>query len=71
MWFPIEGLNEGFIKVMNYLPFKNASILIQNTLNGFNDLYNDFIYPLVIVLLYSVVIFILSILVFKNKMKMK
>lgn len=71
MWFPIEGLNEGFIKVMNYLPFKNASILIQNTLNGFNDLYNDFIYPLVIVLLYSVVIFILSIVVFKNKMKVK
>ena len=71
MWFPVEGLNDGFIIVMNYLPFKNASILIQNTLNGFNDLYNDFIYPLVIVLLYSVVIFILSILIFKNKMKMK
>ena len=71
MWFPVEGLNEGFIKVMNYLPFKNATVLIQNTLNGFNDLYNDFVYPLVIVLLYSVVVFVLSIFIFKNKMKVK
>ena len=71
MWFPVEGLNDGFIKVMNYLPFKNATVLIQNTLNGFNDLYNDFVYPLVIVLLYSVVVFVLSIFVFKNKMKVK
>ena len=71
MWFPTEGLNDKFVIVMNYLPFKNATILIQNTLNGINDVYNDFVYPLVIVLLYSVVVFVLSIFVFKNKMKVK
>ena len=56
---------------MNILPFKNATLLIQNTLNGFNDVINDFIYPLINVLGYSVIIFILAIIVFKKKMKTK
>ena len=71
MWFPVEGMSGGFIKLMNILPFKNATILIQNTLNGITDMFNDFIKPLIIVLSYSVVVFILAILVFKKKMKTK
>ena len=69
MWFPIEGVDGAFIKLMSILPFKNATLLIQNTLNGYGDLINDFIYPLVNVLVYSVIIFILAIIVFKKKMK--
>lgn len=67
MWFPVEGLNGGIIKVMNILPFKNATILIQNVLNGVNDI----IYPLLNVLCYSIIIFVFSTLVYKNKMKEK
>jgi hypothetical protein len=56
---------------MNALPFKNATILIQNTLNGINNPFNDFVKPLIIVLIYSILSFVSAILVFKNKMKTK
>lgn len=71
MWFPVEGLDNNMISVMNYLPFKNATVLIQNTLNGINNIYNDFVFPLLVVLAYSFVVFILSIVIYKNKMKSK
>ena len=71
MWFPTEGLDGGFITVMNYLPFKNATVLVLNTLNGVNDINKDFLHPLFILLIYSVVVFLLAILLFKNKMKSK
>ena len=53
------------IKIMNILPFKNAVCLIQNSLNGINDLLR----PFIIVLLYSLIIFILAIIIYKKKMK--
>lgn len=71
MWFPIEGVDETMIKIMNFLPFKNATLLIQNTLNGFTDIYNDLIYPFIIILIYGVIVFLLAILIFKNKMSDK
>lgn len=71
MWFPVEGLEGGMVKLMNVLPFKNATILIQNSLNGINNIFDDFIKPLLIVMIYSVVIFILAVCSFKNKMKNK
>lgn len=71
MWFPVEGLDGGMIKVMNILPFKNATILIQNTLNGINNPFDDFVKPLIIVLVYSILSFIAAIIVFKKKMKDK
>ena len=71
MWFPVEGLEGGMVKLMNILPFKNATILIQNTINGFSDLMNDFLKPLLIIIIYTVVIFVVAIVVFKNKMKSK
>ena len=69
MWFPVDGLSGGFVKVMNILPFKNATILIQNTLNGINDTFNDFIKPLLIILGYAFITFVLAIVVYKRKMK--
>ena len=69
MWFPIEGLDRTLIAIMNALPFKNATMLMQNTLNGINDIYQDLLIPLCIVLAYTIVTFILSIIVFKKKMK--
>lgn len=71
MWFPVEGLSSGMITFMKVLPFKNATILIQNMIIGINDSFNDFLLPLIIVLIYTILAFIVAILVFKNKMKEK
>ena len=71
MWFPLEGMSEGIIMTMNILPFRNASMLIQNALNGVTDPFKDMILPLIIVLSYTIVSFVLAIIVFKNKMKSK
>ena len=71
MWFPVEGLGEGILTFMKVLPFKNATMLVQNALNGINDSFNDFLLPLIIVLGYTIVIIISAIIVFKNKMKGK
>ena len=71
MWFPIEGLNGGVIKVMEVLPFRNATLLIQNVFNGIGNTFNDFVKPLLIVLGYGALVFVLAIILFKNKMKSK
>ena len=68
MWFPTEGLNEGMIIFMKVLPFKNATILVQNTMNGINDTFKDFILPLIIVLSYTIISFIIAIILFRKKM---
>ena len=69
MWFPIDGLSEGMITFMNVLPFRNATMLVQNTMNGINDAFKDFILPLIIVLSYTLVSFVVAIVIFKRKMK--
>ena len=71
MWFPIEGLNGGIITFMNVLPFRNATMLVQNTMIGINDIFKDFVLPLIIVLAYTVVSFVVAIILFRNKMKSK
>lgn len=71
MWFPTEGLDDTITILMSFLPFKNATLLVQNTLNGINNYWDDFFKPLVIILGYLIVIFVLSIIVFKKKMKSK
>ena len=71
MWFPTDQVNGGMIKFMNVLPFKNATLLVQNSINGINNTFTDFICPLLIVILYTLVVFIVSIILFKNKMKSK
>ena len=71
MWFPLEGLNEGMIVLMNCLPFRNATKLIENTVNGIDDPFKDFILPLIIVLGYTILSFCLVIIIFRRKMKSK
>lgn len=71
MWFPIDSLGAGMLIVMKALPFRNGILIIQNALNGINDPFNDFILPMLIVLGYTIVIFVIAILSFKNKMKEK
>ncbi len=71
MWFPTEGLSDGMITFMKVLPFKNATMLVQNAVIGMGGIYTDFVLPLLIVLAYTVVAFVSAILVFKSKMKEK
>ena len=71
MWFPIDGLNKGVITFMNILPFRNASMLVQNTMNGIGDLFKDFFLPLIILVAYTIVAFVVAVLVFRAKMKSK
>ena len=69
MWFPVEGLSSGMITVMKVLPFKNATMLVQNMIIGVNDRFNDFTLPLLIVLTYTLVMFVVAIIAFRAKMK--
>lgn len=69
MWYPIEGLGSGMLTLMNSLPFRPATLLVQNALNGVASPFDDFVKPLLIVLAYTVVIFIAAIFTFGKKMK--
>lgn len=71
MWFPIEGLDPVIIKLMKILPFKNSTMLIQNVMNGETTTFNDFVLPLLIVLAYTIVAFVIAIITFRSKMKSK
>ena len=71
MWFPLEGLPEGMLILMKALPFKNATMLIQNVVNGYNDAFNDLVLPLIILVIYTIIILALATLMFRNKMKAK
>ena len=69
MWFPIEGLGDGMLALMNALPFRNATLLVQNTVNGIGDAFSDFWRPLLILLGYTLAAFVSAVLVFRRKMK--
>ena len=71
MWFPLEGIGSGMIIFMKALPFRNATLLVQNMIIGINDTFNDFVLPLLIVLAYTVVMFFVAIMIFRSKMKEK
>ena len=71
MWFPIDGLDGGMVTFMRCLPFKRATDLMQNALNGIGDAFSDFWLPLIIVCAYAVVALVLAILAFRSKMKAK
>ncbi|MBQ9510856.1 MAG: ABC transporter permease [Clostridia bacterium] len=71
MWFPTEGMSEGFLTVMKIMPFKNATMLVSNLVNGFENVLPDVIFPLIIVAAYTFVAFAAAIAVFKRKMKSK
>ena len=69
MWFPTEGLGGGMIVLMDALPFRNATQLLQNTVLGIGNAWGDFFRPLLILLGYTLVAFVSAVLVFKKKMK--
>ena len=71
MWFPIEGLNDTILTIMNILPFRNATILVQNAMLGSTSNFKDFLLPLIIVLAYTTFAFICAIITFTIKMKEK
>ena len=71
MWFPIEGLNGGMLTFMKVMPFKNATMIVQNMITGIPDTFLDFILPLIIVFAYSLTVFICAVLAFRSKMKEK
>lgn len=69
MWFQTEGLDAGMMTFMKCLPFKNATDLLTNSLNGIANSFSEFWLPLIIVLAYTIVSFVISVMVFKCKMK--
>ena len=69
MWFPIEGLGEGMLNLMNALPFRNATQLVQNAALGFGDVWADLWRPFLILLGYTLAAFIGAVLIFRKKMK--
>ena len=69
MWFPTEGMSDGFLAVMRALPFKNATDLIKNSALGITDVNSELLMPLLVLLVYTVLVFGSAILVFKSKMK--
>ena len=69
MWFPIEGLGDGMLAVMNALPFRNATQLVQNAALGFGDVWADLWRPFLILLGYTLAAFIGAVLIFRKKMK--
>ncbi len=71
MWFPTEGLSGGMVTLMKVFPFKNATDVVNNVLNGAGSVLNDVIMPLLIVLGYTIISFVAAILTFKHKMKDK
>lgn len=71
MWFPPDGLGKGVLTAMRVLPFKNAAELLQKGFLGYSDFFHEFWQPLLILLAYTVAVFVLAILVFKKKMREK
>ena len=71
MWFPTEGINPSMVTLMKCLPFKNATDLLRNVINGIGNTFNDLWLPLIITVVYALVVLIIAIAVFKYKMKSK
>lgn len=69
MWFPVEGLSDGFQTFMKVLPFKNATMLVQNAINGVGDLFTDFFLPLIIVAAYMLAAIVGAVVLFRRQMK--
>ncbi len=69
MWFPIEGLSGGFVKLMEALPFKNICLLLQRVAMPENAVNDSFITPTLIILAYIVVALVLSCVFFIRNSK--
>jgi len=69
MWFPVEGLGNTILTIMKILPFKNATMVIQNAVIGYENSFVDIILPLLIIIAYTALVFVFAVLVFRKKMK--
>ena len=69
MWFPSDSLSKGVLTAMKCLPFKNATLIVQNAFLGVGDAFSDFVLPLLIVLAYAVAVTVAAIFAFRKKMK--
>ena len=71
MWFPIEGLSGGFLRLMEALPFKNVSVLLQRVAmpNGADG--EAIGIPMLILLAYTVLSLVLSCVFFVRNAKVK
>ena len=69
MWFPPQGLNKGVLTAMKVLPFKNATDLLQAGFIGYEDAFTAFGRPILILLGYAALAFVVAILVFRKKMR--
>lgn len=69
MWFPIEGMPKGFLTFMNCLPFRNGAVLFQNISSGVNASFFDIWCPLLVLVLYGMVFFTLSLISFTHRTK--
>lgn len=65
MWFPMQGMSERFIRVLNVLPFRSASMLMQNAVSGIGGVGR----PLIILLAYTIAVIAVSILLYQRKMR--
>jgi ABC-2 type transport system permease protein len=70
MWFPLDGISKGFITFMDYLPFRNISVLFQNIamLNA-NNPFNDIWFPIIVISAYTLVSVSLSCVIFIRNSK--
>lgn len=62
MWFPLQGMSEGFLLFMKILPFRNITLIMQNVCAGENIGI-----PLLIVAAYAVAVNVAAVLVRKIK----
>jgi len=68
MWFPLEEMSHGFNQFIRCLPFRSGSLLFINVCKGNFDGFFSILHPLLVLLSYSIIIYIASIFVYKKKM---
>ena len=66
MYFPKEMLGDAFASICEYLPFAPSLTIIKGIMNNTLDIIS--IRNIIIFLSYTIVIFVISVMVFKKKM---
>lgn len=67
MWFPVEGMSQGFSIFLKVLPFRNVSLLLQNVF--YPPTFESVGVPVLVLFAYVVGIVLLSMVLFRKKMK--
>lgn len=66
IWMPVEMMGGTFLKVCDYLPFRPGVVVARCAFSGN---YDNFFKFMVEILIYAVVLYVLAIIIFNNKMK--